>query len=76
MLKSEQNTKQVELEILKAAKTKFVTYHIEDDIIHAVFDHGQWWVKFFDLDEDMERTFSVVDAEGYGSINGLDFEEV
>ncbi len=34
------------------------------------FEHGQWWVRCSACD----TTWSVVDAEGKGSVNGFSFE--
>jgi len=76
MLKCEMNTKEVEREIQEAAKEYFKHYNIEDNRIFTMFEHGQWWVQFFDEIEETDRNFSVNDAEGYGTINGFDFEEV
>jgi len=36
-----------------------------------VFEHGQLWITHID-----GQIWSVVDAEGVGSIKGFDFEEV
>ena len=57
-----------------------------DKNISLVYEHGHWWVTFYDEDEEIDKTFSVIDAEGVG-INmiysedfgcevGFDFEEV
>ncbi len=72
----ETNTPEVEQKILTAAKENFKHYQIEDNRIFTIFEHGQWWVRFFDLAEETDRTFSVNDAEGYGVIGGFSFEEV
>lgn len=71
MLLSETRTKEVEGLVKKAAIEKFRTSDFE-----LAFEHGQWWLQLYDEYEDEMRTFSVCDAEGYGSIMGLDFEEV
>lgn len=76
MLKCEQNTPIMEKKILKAAQDNFKHYKIEDNKIYTVFEHGQWWIRFFDKTQQEERTFSVSDAEGYGVISGFSFEEV
>lgn len=71
MLKSECNTKVIERVIGNAAVKKFGRGKAK-----LVFDHGQWWVLVYDKTEDQERIFSVVDAEGPGSIDGFYFEGV
>jgi hypothetical protein len=53
--------------VLRAARLFFHTRKVS-----ACFEHGQWWV--WDLRN--EDNYSVVDAEGPGSINGFDFEQV
>lgn len=70
ILKTEQNTPAMEAKVLKAARKHF---HQRKNI-HAFFEHGQWWIS---LDVDgIEVYYSVVDAEGPGSINGFGFKEV
>jgi len=76
MLKTEQNTKTMEGKIKQAAKQAFPKHQYKRESIFPVFEHGQWWIKFYDLIEDKERIFSVQDASGVGSINGFCFEEV
>ncbi|MDD4000115.1 MAG: hypothetical protein PHX62_04385 [Bacilli bacterium] len=76
MLNCEINTPQMEKKILAGAKQCFKGYSIENNKIHAIFEHGQWWVRFFDEQEEMDRTYSVIDAEGIGTYNGFDYEEV
>lgn len=76
MLKCENNSPKIEKEILRVAKECFQNYEIEDNRIHTIFEHGQWWVRFFDESEEVDRTYSVIDAEGIGTYKGFDFEEV
>jgi hypothetical protein len=38
---------------------------------NCVFEHGQLWITYIDGEQ-----WSVVDAEGPGSINGFDFEQI
>jgi hypothetical protein len=76
MLKTEQNTPKMEKRVLDAAQQNFKHCQIEDNRIHTIFEHGQWWIRFYDEILETERTFSVIDAEGYGTINGFNFEEV
>jgi len=63
--------------VLKAARKRF---HRRD--IRTFFEHGQWWVRFENDDEDInecEHTFAVNDAEGpeeLGVFEGFCFEEI
>ena len=66
----------MEKKILNAAKKYFNNYPVEDNKITVLYEHGQYWIRFFDEHEEVIRTFSVVDVEGIGSIDGFDFEEV
>lgn len=45
-------------------------YHVRKGYT-AHFEHGQLWIVGIDGD-----SYSVVDAEGPGSVNGFDFEQV
>lgn len=76
MLKSDKNTPPIEKKILTASKKCFKGYSIENNKIFTIFEHGHWWVRFYDVDEEIDRTFSVIDAEGIGTYNGFNFEEV
>lgn len=78
MLNCEKNTPAMEKKILTSAKKCFKGYSIESKKIHTIFEHGHWWIKFFDKSEEMDRTrtYSVIDAEGIGTFDGFDFEEV
>lgn len=76
MLKCEKNTPAIEKEVLTAARKCFKGYPIEDNRIFTMFEHGQWWVRFFDKQKERDRTYSVCDAEGIGTFDGFDFEEV
>lgn len=76
MLKCEKNTPAIEKEVLTAARKCFKGYPIEDNRIFTMFEHGQWWVRFFDKQEERDRTYSVCDAEGIGTFDSFDFEEV
>lgn len=66
MLKTETNTSAMEKRIRKAARDRFNTA-----LIHTDFEHGQWWVTLRNGSQ-----WSVVDAEGYGTFGGFDFEQV
>jgi hypothetical protein len=76
MLMCETNAQAIEKKVLKAAKENFKHYQIEDNKIFTIFEHGQWWIRFYDEILETERTFSIIDTEGYGTIDGFDFEEV
>ncbi len=62
--------------ILNAARKFFNHYSIEDNRLDLIYEHNQYWIRFYDGHEEIDRTFSVVEAEGIGTINGFDFEEV
>lgn len=70
MLKTETNTPEMEQEVEHLIATHPLTE------VHKgctpVFEHGQWWVTC----GPCGAIFSVVDAEGGMSINGLDLEEL
>lgn len=73
MLQSCKNTQSMKNLVMKAARAKFR----RRTGLRAVFEHGHWWLivkNYHGCDGD--GTFDVVDAEGPGSIYGLDFEEV
>jgi hypothetical protein len=76
MLKSDKNNPTIEKKILTAAKKCFNNYPIENKKIFSIFEHGHWWIRFFDENEERDRTYSVIDAEGIGTYDGFDFEEV
>ena len=42
--------------------------------MQIVFEHGDWWVSGWDIEDDM-RVYAVVEATGPGSTNGIAFEE-
>jgi len=69
MLKSETNTPRMEKLIGDAFDIKFP--HLKGDC-NVDFEHGQWWVHHI----FSGAAWSVVDAEGPGSIYGFDFEQV
>lgn len=73
MLKCETDTHKMKEEILTVAEKAFKS--CRNDGIVAVFDE-QWYVIFFDYGLGEERTFAVIDAEGIGTIDGFDFEEI
>lgn len=75
-LKSDINSPAMEKKILTSAKKFFNGYPVEGKKIHTIFEHGHWWVRWYDENSEEDRTYSVIDAEGIGTCNGFDFEEV
>jgi hypothetical protein len=71
MLKSTVNNKATQKKV-KTAANKFFGHRKA----RPVFEHGHWWVTWYDENKDGQRSFDVVDAEGPGSVNGFGFEEV
>ena len=70
-LQTEVNSPIMEARILKAARAHFR----QRKNIHAYYEHGQWWILRAN-EIDFTKTYSVVDAEGPGTIDGFCFEEV
>lgn len=69
-LKTETNTPAMRTRIMKAFRAHF---NIGKKIGPAcVFEHDQWWV----VDMVTREQWSVVDAEGPGTTDGFDFEQV
>jgi hypothetical protein len=68
MLKTEQNTDRMWRRVIKAAKAKLPG----GNSLRANFEHGQFWIA----DLRTGAQWSVVDAEGYGAVDGFDFEQV
>jgi len=66
MLPTQHNTATMEKRILRAGH-KVLSNHLS-----ATFEHGHWWVT----DTENGAQWDVVDAEGPGSIDGFDFEQV
>ena len=66
MLKTEQNTKAMSKRITAAAHK-----HFGSTGNNAVFEHGHWWICRRDGSQ-----YSVMDAEGIGTTDGFDFEQV
>lgn len=69
MLKSERNSKYMERRVRRAAARVFGRGKTR-----PVYEHGQWWLKWYDKTEDVERIFAVVDAEPGIADTGLSFE--
>lgn len=70
-LLSEQNTPPMKKRILAAAHKHF---HKRKGIT-AFFEHGHWWVRVDYYPKcDRIATYDVVDAEGFGAVNGFGFE--
>jgi len=62
------NTTTIDRRIRSAARKRF---HYRTGI-QTFFEHGQWWLVI--NRPNFSRSYSVVDAEGPGSIDGFDFE--
>lgn len=67
---------EIQEKILAAAHKALDKYGPEGGVIKAIYEHDQWWVTFYDWSVDGWRTFSVNEAEGIGTFDGFDFEEV
>ncbi|MBU1621883.1 MAG: hypothetical protein KJ604_20700 [Gammaproteobacteria bacterium] len=67
MLQTETNTAAMERRVLRAAHAILRCPRLQAD-----FEHGQWWIT----DLRTGAQWSCVDAEGPGTVNGLDFEQV
>lgn len=65
-LKTETNTTEMWRRVLSAARA-----HLGLHNLHADFEHGQWWIT-----ARSGAQWSVVDAEGPGTTDGFDFEQV
>lgn len=66
-MKSAVQNSQMQNRIIRAFQAKH-----DDRTIGAVYEHGQWWVHDF----DNGAQWSVIDAEGPGTVDGFDFELV
>ena len=71
MLKTETNTPVMAKRVISAAR-KILGIRKG---IQADFEHGQWWVSVAGGRLDGAQ-YSVVDAEGIDTVNGLDLEMV
>ena len=69
-LKTETNTPTMRKQVMRAFRAHFNLGHSIGPA--CVFEHGQWWVTNTVTGEQ----WSVVDAEGPGTTNGFDFEQV
>lgn len=82
LLKSEVEDEETHGDVLRAFKMFLLNSHIDDngtDKIECFYEHGHWWARVTlpELaDDNSERTYSVVDAEGASAIFGFGFEEV
>jgi hypothetical protein len=70
MLKTEQNTTEMQERILDAAKVHGTTY--THGFFSADFEHGQWWLTC----GSCGAQWSVCDAVDGPAVDGFDFEEV
>jgi cytosine/adenosine deaminase-related metal-dependent hydrolase len=68
MLNCETNTARMQARVMTAAR-KFFRQRKD---LHAVFEHGQWWM--LNTRPDETETYSVNDAEGPGATDGFFFE--
>jgi len=70
VLKSTIDSPSIDKKIMTAARLMF---HQRNGL-YTFFEHGHWWLRR----ETPRYTYiyDVVDAEGYGTINGFDFELV
>ena len=79
-LMTEQNTREVEEAICTAFENSLHYLNSGPGTSYsAFFEHGHWWVRTIDPSlaiEEEETTYSVVDADGPGSFDGFDFEEI
>lgn len=80
MLKSTQNTELIYQEIIKAARVRFGNRQKQYKLLKvssiAFFEYDQWWFKIINLDQNLENTYSVVDAVPGILDTGIDFELV
>lgn len=67
MLKTEQNTQAMHKRVRSAASKHFGRKRFSAD-----FEHGQWWITIL----GSGAQYSVVDADGPGTVDGFDFEQV
>ena len=78
-LKSTQNTPDIKAEVEGAfSESEYRDWIEKADV---AYEHGQWWVTGLATEDsghevDEILSWSVVDAEGPGSIGGFDFEQV
>lgn len=70
-LKTETNTLMMRMQVSRAFAASRGIIGKNKAGIGAVFEHGQWWIRLRD-----GALFSVVDAEGPGSVDGFGFEQV
>ena len=67
MLKTETNTETMDKKILAAARKQFGRSLNPE----TVFEHGHWWVYLKN-----SAQYAVNDAEGIGTVNGFNFEQI
>lgn len=71
-LKTETNTPEMEKRVLEAFLVTDEGVEHDEDEVQADFEHGQWWITV----KPTGAQWSVVDAEGPGSVDGFGFERV
>ncbi len=69
MLLTEQDRPDIDARVYDAACQ---VLGVDVDEIRTVFEHGQWWV----VNAVSGAQWSVVDAEGPGTVDGFGFEQV
>ena len=67
MLKTETDTKEMALRVIRAARKALHRHKLRAD-----FEHGQWWITHL----PSGAAWSVCDAEGGPAVDGFDFEQV
>ena len=74
MLPSQVNTPQMRAKVETAARK----YFHKRKGLSVFFEHGHYWCRVQDEteEENGERTYDVVDAEGGDAVNGFSFEEI
>ena len=69
MLKTEQDTTTMERRVRRAARLAGL---VTTRTASVIFEHGQWWIE----NVRTGAQWAVNDAEGSGSFDGFDFEQV
>lgn len=72
MLNCEINTLEMKNRIIEAAKKHFKN----NNIIACFEENEQWFIFVYNKYNDKNSVYNVCDAEGIGTTNGFDFEEL
>ena len=78
MLECETNTPEMRQKVRAATEDYFLhncLYSIEDNKFDISFEHGQWYVSFFDTINEKQCHYAVCDAS-MDSKDYLEFEEL